>query len=114
MINLLNETINVMQKYGKCVADVKFIGCTLHNFRQSDINVRTDWAHFTKIADFVYDNGYGLEEIPLGLVVVGTDWWLERHEYDGAEWWEFKEMPNINDYCYDEDFEKIFWHECTL
>lgn len=25
------------------------------------------------------------------LIVCGKNWWLERHEYDGAEWWEFKE-----------------------
>jgi len=27
------------------------------------------------------------------LYVVGEDWWLERGEYDGSEWWEFKRLP---------------------
>lgn len=27
-------------------------------------------------------------------MVVGDDWWLERHEYDGSEWWEFKRLPS--------------------
>lgn len=26
-------------------------------------------------------------------MIVGDDWWMERHEYDGSEWWEFKELP---------------------
>jgi hypothetical protein len=26
-------------------------------------------------------------------MVIGSDWWLERHEYDGSEWWEFKSLP---------------------
>ena len=29
----------------------------------------------------------------MDLLIVGDDWWLERHEYDGAEWWEFKTLP---------------------
>ena len=29
------------------------------------------------------------------LVVVGDSWWLERHEYDGSEWWEYKEKPKL-------------------
>jgi hypothetical protein len=49
--------------------------------------------HFRTIADSFYDAGYGSPEIPLDLMVVGPDWWLERHEYDGAEWWEFKQYP---------------------
>jgi hypothetical protein len=34
----------------------------------------------------------------LKIIVVGKDWWLERHEYDGSEWWEFKTMPDKNKY----------------
>jgi hypothetical protein len=40
-----------------------------------------------------YDGGFGGHYIPLDFVVVGADWWLERGEYDGSEWWEFKRMP---------------------
>ena len=49
--------------------------------------------HFRDIADSYYDAGHGYPEIPMDLMVVGPDWWLERHEYDGAEWWEFKQYP---------------------
>lgn len=28
------------------------------------------------------------------LIIVGDTWWLERHEYDGCEWFEFKELPS--------------------
>ncbi len=36
--------------------------------------------------------GYGGEEVATDLLVVGEDWWLERHSYDGAEWFEYKTM----------------------
>ena len=31
--------------------------------------------------------------VALDLVVVGEGWWLERCDYEGAEWWEFKTLP---------------------
>ena len=26
-------------------------------------------------------------------MLVGDGWWIERFEYDGSEWWEFKTIP---------------------
>lgn len=47
--------------------------------------------------DVEYDNSFGYTKVALDLVVVGEDWWLERHEYwyenDCSGWWEFKRMP---------------------
>ena len=42
-----------------------------------------------------YDSGYGLAEIREDLLIVGKDWWLERDEYDGSEWWVFRTMPEL-------------------
>ena len=62
--------------------------------RYEKIVYKNTWDNFSSNANFSYDNGYGGEEIPLDLIVVGKDFWLERHEYDGSEWWEFKSMPD--------------------
>ena len=51
------------------------------------------WNDFAALANFKYDRGYVGQEIHGGLKVVGDDWWLERGEYDGSEWWEFKSLP---------------------
>ena len=40
-----------------------------------------------------YYSGFGTAKVAEDLVIVGDDWWLERHEYDGSEWWEYKETP---------------------
>lgn len=37
--------------------------------------------------------GYGAAHVPTDLAIVGKGWWLERGEYDGSEWWNFKETP---------------------
>jgi len=46
-----------------------------------------------KLADVCYNNSFGGQEIAEDLLIVGEDWWMERCEYDGSEWWEFKTMP---------------------
>lgn len=86
MINLLTETIDLLAKNGLKPTDVEWVG-------SRDGQCEGSWADFAAAADFDYDNGFGVNEIPMGLVVVGSDWWLERHEYDGSEWWELKRRP---------------------
>ena len=53
-----------------------------------------DWGKFLDAIDFEYDAGYG------GHALFGTIWyadgtWSERAEYDGSEWWAYKECPEI-------------------
>lgn len=85
--NLLAETLEVLKLNGKTTAQVKWVG-------SRDGKYRCDWETFSALASAInYDNGYGGAEIPEDLVVVGASWWLERGEYDGSEWWEFKSLP---------------------
>lgn len=44
--------------------------------------------------DFDYDKGYGSQYV-FGFVLLKDNSWFERHEYDGAEWWEYKSVENI-------------------
>lgn len=89
MMNLLKETIGVLAAHGRSSADVEWAGARNGKFWGN-------WKDFAAVADFEYDEGFSSNQIPLSLVVVGHDWWLERHEYDGSEWWEFKCLPKIN------------------
>ena len=88
MVNLLHETLEIM-KQNDCNPeyDVLWVG-------SKDGKYGMSWNEFKKIADFNYSNSYGSIEIPIDLVVVFLDGgWLERHEYDGSEWWEYKITP---------------------
>jgi hypothetical protein len=51
---------------------------------------------FLAIMDFDYDAGFDGQEL-FGTVILTDYRWLERHEYDGSEWWELKEytIPEI-------------------
>lgn len=84
MENLLQETQEILSENGKTIEDILWIG-------SRDYLLELD--KFKEIFNVNYDNGFGAPEIAEDLLVVGDDWWLERHEYDGSEWWEFKAMP---------------------
>lgn len=84
MVILLEETKEVLRENGVSTADVYAVitdegWCT--------------WAEFEKVADILYDSGYGYPEISSDLKILGPDWWLERAEYDGSEWWNFCRTP---------------------
>lgn len=92
MINFLEETLDMLKDCGKTEDDVIWVG-RCEYWASSYPDVKNTWEWFKSKANFEYDNGYGGAEIPLSLVVVGEDFWLERHEYDGSEWWEYKRIP---------------------
>jgi hypothetical protein len=81
----LQETIEALEDCGKTPQDVLYI--------INDVYESATWEEFAKMADFKYDSGFGTANIDLCLRIVGDNWWLERHEYDGSEWWEFKTLP---------------------
>ena len=87
-MNLLQETKDTLKENGKTIRDILWVGSE---------NFYVDLIEFIEVADVEYDGSYGASEVAEDLIVVGKDWWLERHEYDGSEWWEFKTMPKKPD-----------------
>lgn len=83
-MNLLQEIKRKLQVCGKTINDIRWIGTT---------EVYIDINKFLKLADTEYDSGYGSPKVAEDLIIVGENWWLERHEYDGSEWFEYKELP---------------------
>ena len=84
-MNLLDETLEVLKDHDKTPADVKWCGSEEWGW--------FTWEDFKKLADIIYDNGFGAQKIATDLLIVGDDWWLERGEYDGAEYWQYKTLP---------------------
>lgn len=42
-----------------------------------------------------YDNGYGIQCWRGFITFKDTPDWLEREEYDGAEWWSWRSRPSL-------------------
>lgn len=84
MRNLLEETISIIAKNGKNLGEINWIGSK---------DGYIDKELFFKLANVEYDSGFGSPDVAEDLLIVADNWWLERHEYDGSEWWEFKTLP---------------------
>lgn len=85
MTNLKEETLKTLKDCGKTIEDVLWV---------SNGKIRLPIDAFLSAADRLYDSGFGNIEVIEDLVIVGDNWWLERAEYDGSEWWEFKALPH--------------------
>lgn len=88
--NLYDETVKELMQHKKEINEIDFISC-------GGVLIDKD-TFFDCAREVWYDNGFGSQSINETLLIVGKDWWLERAEYDGSEWWEYKEKPNKMDY----------------
>ena len=84
-MNLKNETLEVLDIHGKRKEDVKYV-----RGDEFQINLEQFWT----LADTEYDNSFGAPEIATDLMLIGDDFWMERGDYNGSEWWDFHRMPD--------------------
>lgn len=89
MRNLYEETLDILKENGKTENDVMWFGRLFYDDDQQEY----PRDKFKEYLNYKYDGGYGGTEVDEYLYIVGDNWWLERHEYDGSEWWEYKTMP---------------------
>ena len=87
--NLLIETNKCLSEHNKSWSDVQFVKVDNYVFLPESFD------KVKALMNFKYDAGYGLPEVIRGLMVLGADWWLEREEYDGSEWWSYKTRPAL-------------------
>ena len=88
MANLWEETIEMLANNNKSFDDVVAICGNDFQITKED---------FEKYSKTEYDDGYGSPKVAEDLLIIGADFWLERHEYDGSEWWEFKQTPKYKE-----------------
>lgn len=55
-----------------------------------------DMDEFLNKLDYEYHSGYGTQQLD-GIVWLTNNNWSTRGEYDGSEWWEHLQLPNIPD-----------------
>lgn len=83
MKNLLDETIEFMNKHNHSRSDIRFIG-------SADGVYECSWNEFIELADKEYDEGYGYHKVVTDLIIEFIDGdRMTRWEYDGAEGWFF-------------------------
>lgn len=107
MRTLADETKEAIAGSGHDVADILWIGGTGRDDAENmadggapnttpmrDGGALIDASEFWDVAGrTVYDDGYGIPEVPLDVIIMFSDGsWLERREYDGAEWWAWRSV----------------------
>ena len=55
---------------------------------------KEDWDKFLSDLDFTYDSGYGGQNL-FGTIWYSDGTWSDRGEYDGSEWWNYNQCPDI-------------------
>ncbi len=50
---------------------------------------------FFESLNFEYDDVFGVQNLFGTIWLEKDNTWLSRREYDGAEWWEYNECPEI-------------------
>ncbi|MDB4286332.1 hypothetical protein N9933_03430 [bacterium] len=53
-----------------------------------------DYDKFKSAINFSYNSVYGRQELR-GMIWFNDGTWAERVEYNGTEWWEYREVPQI-------------------
>ena len=95
-MNLLEETKKKLKAEGytlNCIewAVLQTIFCD-DDISLPPFHSKKDLDEFAEKIDFDYDNGFGRQEV-YGVIKLTDGSWLERCEYDGAEWFELKRVP---------------------
>lgn len=58
---------------------------------------KEDFDNFLKFMDREYNSGYGGQEI-YGIVYCENGIWMDRGEYDGSEWWQVNQYPDMRNH----------------
>lgn len=95
MINALEELKEVLKEKNKTIDNILAIRVILDKgeYMYDLIKIYT----LEDLKDLDYNSGYGAQELH-GYILLDDNDWLERHEcIDGAEWWEYRRNPHLDD-----------------
>lgn len=104
MINAKKELLKVLEVNNKNVNNILYAKlsedpCYKDEPNYKEIILKENYTEeeltlFLNKIDVEYPNGYGMQ-VMFGFVVFTDGTWLERAEYDGAEWWKYLKIPEL-------------------
>ena len=97
-MNAKEELLKLLEGKAKVKCAMIMYGDECDNVKKGiDLRVNyteADFNNFLKQMDFNYDNGYGGQEL-FGTIWLVDGTWCSRGEYDGSEWWNYNQVPEI-------------------
>lgn len=97
MANFKQETLNLIgnhevdEYYLRCIGDWDISEIPVYSGKDS-----IDWDSI-KTNSLNYDRGFGTQCWDGWVTFKDTNDWLEREEYDGAEWWVWRSRPSLEE-----------------
>ena len=100
--NALTELVKAVSKACSDASAMPIVAAQLSFMLDGDETVITlnpdhttpQYAEFLKTIAINYDSGFGSQKLR-GTVWLEGGTWLERHEYDGSEWWHHCKRPAL-------------------
>ena len=94
IISFEEETDELIQNLKKEVKEytIKYLGDNKY-IQVYQGRKRIEWSNIPDDR-LRYSPDYG-NQVWSGWVTFTDGTWIERHEYDGSEWWEYKETPSL-------------------
>jgi hypothetical protein len=98
MINAKSEFLKETKGKANVLCAILHYGGRDFILKNNHTNIELE--NFLSNINFEYDDGYGTQHL-FGYIWYSNNTWSERYEYDGAEYWDFKEVPKIPKECFD-------------
>lgn len=91
LITIIEHVLMILQDHDKTEEEILWVGlgykCGIRDPHSSVIT----WEEFKKnMGDF---DASEASQIPYGTVIVGKDFWVERHYEYALEYWQYREFP---------------------
>jgi hypothetical protein len=91
--NLLEDVFVTLRDVFKTTDDVQWVIWSSGKDKYDDV-IDTFWCTWDEFAEQADGMNFGnMVKIDPNIRLIGADWWIERREYDGKEWWEFVAHP---------------------
>ncbi len=92
--NAKEELLNTLKKFKIPVASISKAKVGFSVEWEVEFLTTSDTQELLEYLDRNYDSGYGSQELH-GHIVISKELWLSRGEYDGSEWWNVHQCPEI-------------------
>jgi hypothetical protein len=94
------EFLEITKNYkviaAKLSFDTHFDDDIENEFKLKPLYSKEEYQDFLKFLDVNYNSSYGSQKL-FGIIYCEDDVWIDRGEYDGAEWYVVHQYPNLRD-----------------
>lgn len=93
--NAKEEFLNITENYNIIAANITFVDDEeCHKLKP--LYTKDEYNEFLNFLDREYYAGYGGQEL-YGVIYCEKGVWMQRGEYDGSEWWDIYQYPDLRE-----------------